>query len=72
VSSNNGLDLWETLLWMFPTPVSYEVDCLHLLLSIVWFDPAEVWVCDACGAVFSTDETLMEQEMIRPFVEALL
>lgn len=56
---------------MFSTPASYEVDCVHLLLSVVWLEP-EVWQCDACGSVFACDDTLMEQEMARPFVESLL
>jgi hypothetical protein len=59
------------LLCMFSTPASYEVDCVHLLLSVVWLEP-EVWQCDACGSVFACDDTLMEQEMARPFVESLL
>jgi hypothetical protein len=63
--------MWEMLLTMFGQPVSYEVDCLHLLMSVVWFDPVEVWQCDACGTVFTADESQMEQEMVRPFAEAL-
>ena len=65
--------MWEMLLAMFAQPASYEVDCLHLLMSIVWLDPVEVWQCDACGAVFAVDEddNQMVQELARPFVESL-
>lgn len=45
-------------------------DCRHDFAQRVLVDP-DVSVCVQCGLVFTTDRDLWEQELVRPFAEAL-